>query len=120
MEERDKTSSQAIQDALNSDTDIKVDDNISVEEDKNAGEKMLRGIAKKLDNLIGRIKSTFHGFFGVLIVLAVIAAAILYKTNNTGIITITLPVLKLSYLRVAIIIAIASLLGMLSTGKTKK
>ena len=77
----------------------------------------IRSVAKKADNLVSSIRNTFHGFFGVMIVIAIIAAIILYKTNNTGIVTIDLPVLKFSYFKIAVIAIIVSLLGIISTSK---
>lgn len=87
---------------------------------KNASKKsVLYSAARKADGVLGRIKNTFHGFFIVFILIAVIAAGILYKTNNTNTITITLPTLQLSYLKIAIMAAVIALLGTISTSSKK-
>ena len=80
---------------------------------------VLYSAARKADGVLGRIKNTFHGFFIVFILIAVIAAGILYKTNNTNTITITLPTLQLSYLKIAIMAAVIALLGTISTSSKK-
>ncbi len=80
---------------------------------------VLYSAARKADGVLGRIKNTFHGFFIVFILIAVIAAGILYKTNNTNTITITLPTLQLSYLKIAIMAAVIAILGTISTSSKK-
>ncbi len=73
-----------------------------------------------VNKFVTGVKNTFRGFFIVAFVVACITAFLFYKNNVSGMVTITLPVIHLSYLRIALAAIIAAAIGIVVTSSSKK
>ena len=74
-----------------------------------------------IDVISGKGFDHHIGFFNVVaFVVACITAFLFYKNNVSGMVTITLPVIHLSYLRIALAAIIAAAIGIVVTSSSKK
>ena len=81
--------------------------------------KVKAGAATTFNKAITGIKNTLRGFFIVAFVVACITAFLFYKNNVGGMVTITLPTIHLSYLRIALAAIIVTLIGIIGTSNKK-
>ena len=115
-----QTSDEIIREAMNAADAENVSENTNdvvtetVKSDKN---DTIRNVAKKADDVIGKIKSTFHGFFTIAAIVAIVVGVVLFRTGNMQSITIALPVLNISYFRIAIAAVLVCAIGFVATSK---